>query len=456
MIVENEYIKIEKDELSEYFGYLDKKYQCSLEIQRIILKIILERISKQYDESDESIENLFNLIPNEILTEWINVINNLYNNDKEIVKKIDYKGIENIYFLYYFPINIYKIHRLLRDLLQNGLLRANPNILDIGCGPGSATIGLLEFYKIIANVIKNINFKITVNLLDENEEFIKIAKLFIDKYKKTLPSNLDVRLNIIKQQTIDSKFNIEYLYDYIIISNLLNSFEVEKKFDISNFIKKIINSIETDGAILIIEPGDELSCENLKKIRNNILNRYEDINLYSPCSNIWGLDFSYKCTCFSNGKFKWDKPFIIKQLNNKGLLKGSDEISFNYCILRKDGKLKYEIEEYDKNYTMLKDIKNNNGQYVNVKGVVRNISLVPNYFWVSICDFSENLDKDKHYNISIKRGEEEMYSDIYKCMKAMNIGEKVTAKNVVCEQMRKYPNSYLLKINNNTKLYREL
>lgn len=160
VIVENEYIKLEKDELSEYFGYLDKKYQCSLEIQRIILKIILERISKQYDESDESIENLFNLIPNEILTEWINVINNLYNNDKEIVKKIDYKGIENIYFLYYFPINIYKIHRLLRDLLQNGLLRANPNILDIGCGPGSATIGLLEFYKIIANVIKNINFKI--------------------------------------------------------------------------------------------------------------------------------------------------------------------------------------------------------------------------------------------------------------------------------------------------------
>ena len=44
-----------------------------------------------------------------------------------------------------------------------------------------------------------------------------------------------------------------------------------------------------------------------------------------------------------------------------------------------------------------------------------------------------------------------MYSDIYKCMKAMNIGEKVTAKNVVCEQMRKYPNSYLLKINNKKK-----
>lgn len=456
MIIENEFIKLEKDELIKYFGYLDRKYECSLEIQKIILKIILERISKQYCESDNSIENLFNLIPDEVLTEWIEKIDNLYNNDKEGIKKIDYKGIENIYFFYYFPKNIYKIHRLLRDLLQNGLLKVNPNILDIGCGPGSATIGLLEFYTIIANVIKNTKFEITINLLDENEEFIKIAKLFIDKYKKTLPSNLEVRLKFMEQQTIDSKFNIEQLYDYIIISNLLNSFEVEEKFDMCNFIDKVINSIESDGAILIIEPGDKLSCENLKIIRNNILNKYNNINLYSPCNNIWGLDFSYKCTCFSSGSFKWDKPYIIKQLNYKGLVKKSDEISFNYCIFRKDGKLKYEMEKNSDEYTMLKDIKNNDGKTVSVKGIVRSVMSTKNYLFVSICDFSESLDINKHYNISIKHIERIKYKDIYESMKVMNIGERITAKNVVCEKMRIYSNSYLLKINNNTELYREL
>ena len=105
---------------------------------------------------------------------------------------------------------------------------------------------------------------------------------------------------------------------------------------------------------------------------------------------------------------------------------------------------------------MLKDIKNNDGKTVSVKGIVRSVMSTKNYLFVSICDFSESLDINKHYNISIKHIERIKYKDIYESMKVMNIGERITAKNVVCEKMRIYSNSYLLKINNNTELYREL
>ena len=46
VIIENEFIKLEKDELINYFGYLDRKYECSLEIQKIILMSILHLMWK--------------------------------------------------------------------------------------------------------------------------------------------------------------------------------------------------------------------------------------------------------------------------------------------------------------------------------------------------------------------------------------------------------------------------
>ena len=44
VIIENEFIKLEKDELSKYFGYLDRKYECSLEIQKEYQNNIVNQI----------------------------------------------------------------------------------------------------------------------------------------------------------------------------------------------------------------------------------------------------------------------------------------------------------------------------------------------------------------------------------------------------------------------------
>ena len=77
---------------------------------------------------------------------------------------------------------------------------------------------------------------------------------------------------------------------------------------------------------------------------------------------------------------------------------------------------------------MLKDIKDYNGKYVNVKGIVRCVIEKPNYLWVSICDGTDILNEDKHYHISIKLGDNNIRKRYYTIMKSMNIGEKIVAK----------------------------
>lgn len=446
MNIENGYIKLEDGELAKYYRYLDSGVKYPIYLEKIIVEVILERLGIEYDIYGNELNELFELIPDEEIDKWISVIDELYKDEN----KVDYENIKNEYLAYYLPINIFKIHRLLRDLIQNGLLKGDADILDIGCGPGSATIGIIEFYKNIALNMKNTEFNLSITLLDAESEFLSIAESCIEKIKATLPQNLKLTIYESINSKVDKNLEIEYMYDYLIISNLLNGSELDESFSDKALFKEAISSTSDTGAILIIEPGESRQCNRLKLIRNNILSNFKEINIYSPCNNVWGEKSEYKCRCFSNGKLKWRRPYIIDRLIDKGLKKKVNHPAFNYLILRKDGNTKYNIENYSNQYTMLKDIKDNN--YISVKGIVRCVMENGNYLWVSICDGTVNLNDNKHYSISIRLNNKEMVDKHYSNLITMNIGEKIIAKNVKCEQMWKYPNSYLLNVDDKTEL----
>lgn len=442
------YIVLEKGDISEYFGYLDNKVKYPEEIEKIILEVILERLGIESDECGDELRELFKLIPYEEIENWIEVIDNLYSEEE----KVDYENIKNAYLAYYLPINTFKIHRLLRDLVMKKLIKFEVDILDVACGPGSATIGFIEFYKILALNLENVNFKVSITLLDSEEDFLRIAEALLEKIICDLPSNLEIILYESVCCKIDKNFKLKYMYDYIIVSNLLNGAELDKDFKKKKFFNEIITSTYESGAILIIEPGDESQCERLKIIRNKVLETFKDVNIYSPCNRIWGDKSKYECKCFTNGKVKWQKPYIVKKLINKGLIKKVDEVAFNYLILRKDGKTKYNNESEDINYTKIKDIPKKSGEVVNVKGIVRCVMHQYNYLWVSICDGTDIMANDKHVHLSINLNYVSRDNSNLKLLESVNIGEKIDAKNVVCEQMRKYKKSYLLHINEDTEL----
>ncbi|EOD01164.1 hypothetical protein [Caldisalinibacter kiritimatiensis] len=233
MKITNGFIKLEGNEFKTLFNYLDEEIQYPEYLQILILKEFLKSLGLKPRNDDNDLDSLFSMIPIEVLEEIVEVINNLYS----IQQKVDYKNIYLPYLIYYLPINTYKVHRLLSDLILRNLLKKDITLLDVGTGPGSVVIGVIEFYKILAKEYSSINFSIQLSILDAEKKFLKIAENLIKEISKDLPRNLSVNIKEVMNIKLDNWFTISGNYDLICTSNVLNRFEIEDNFYISNFFK---------------------------------------------------------------------------------------------------------------------------------------------------------------------------------------------------------------------------
>lgn len=87
------------------------------------------------------------------------------------------------YALYYLPVNLQKIWRPLLDLTITNSLEASCRALELGAGPGSATFGLIEFYKYLAYDNNSTEFCIDITIVERESAFLKIFDLLIRIYK---------------------------------------------------------------------------------------------------------------------------------------------------------------------------------------------------------------------------------------------------------------------------------
>lgn len=365
--------------------------------------------------------------------------------------KLDYSNIYLSYLLYYLPCNTYKIHRALSDLILNGLLKFKISVFDIGTGPGSIPIGIIDYYIQLAKYNENLKFSVDLTILDAEKKFLDIAESMIFKVKRILPRNLNVNLIGKVNRKIDSNAIFSNKYDIVCMSNLLNMFEVNDNLDKTVLIKNIKGIMENNGSLIIIEPGDDKDCFDFKLLRNSIINN-SVLNLYSPCISLWNKKEEYTCNCFSCAKVLWKKPSIIEQLNLNGLSKNKEDVAYSYFIFRKDNKKKYDDKRISSEYTSLKDLKYEDNKRVKVCGLVRCFKEKNNRYYVSICDGSKEMDELSSVWLAINKDDKDVYNKYGDTLKSMNVGQKIVAKNVIFEKAYKYPESLYLLIDNVTIL----
>ena len=120
-------------------------------------------------------------------------INNLSDEDRErinrtinsifsSIEKKEYHNIAKEYALYYLPLNMYKVWRPLVDLLEKGQIRSSAAFLELGCGPGSISFGVFEFYKILAQENKDITFDIKYTVVEQENCFLEVFDSLFEKY----------------------------------------------------------------------------------------------------------------------------------------------------------------------------------------------------------------------------------------------------------------------------------
>lgn len=387
----------EKDDLQYSLSYFKDNRKVPEYVEKAILEYIYKKLKLSYSDN-KSINELLENLPNDFIRQSIFEINTMFITPNEV----EYKGLHLSYLLYYLPSNIFKIWKPLLDLHLNSLLKPKLSILDIGTGPGSVTIGLIEFYKSLALKYGDISFKLEFTLIDAEESFLDIALFMLKCSEEYLPANLKIEVVNEFCHLISPEYENEELreYDLITMSNFLSINEKSNSTYGQLLISKIIEYLKKNGSIIIIEPADEQNCYSLKQIRNNVLSGSK-INLYSPCASIWESKALYNCTCFNMARSYWELPTISKYLSKNGLNKGRRvDVPFSYVILRKDGYKKYEIETNTKHFARLKDLDEHIGKRANIKAIIRSVIENGNRLRILLCDGSCSFN-GKEYGIYI-------------------------------------------------------
>jgi hypothetical protein len=419
----------EYNDLQEALSYFKETRKIPAYLEQSILEYILEELNVESGESG-SIEEYLEILPREFIQKSINDINSMFTGNQEV----QYQHFYLSYLLYYLPANVFKIWKPLLDLHLRSTLKPELRVLDIGTGPGSVPVGIIEFYRSLANSYNDISFVLSFTLVEAEKKFLDIATSIIGALKTNLPPNLSVNIEKIYCHIVSRNYANDDLqqYDLITMSNFLTSNEKDNHKDAPEIVNRFKDNLAEDGALIIIEPGDNISCRALKNVRNAVVGE-NGFNLYSPCIGIWEEKSSYNCSCFNMVRSFWEIPKIYQYLVGKGLTKASRiDVPFNYVVLRLDGLRKYDISTNYQHYTKVSDLPTKMGEKVNVAAIIRSvIDFLDEHdrLIILLCDGSCSFGRNGHNDVSISLNSQQLHSH------GINVpliaGEKITLKKVI-------------------------
>jgi ribosomal protein RSM22 (predicted rRNA methylase) len=243
------------------------------------------------------------------------------------------EGLRKAYGAYFLPSNLAKIHKPLQELYVHprGLLaKAKLRVLDIGAGPGTASLGMLTFFS-QRERMPHLEF----TAVDQVSGNLKMAEELFRSAVQSHP--IEASLKTVLSGIAGLDHYLSGQYDVIILSNVLNELfsrdeaRIEKRAGMLNDILK--KSLVDDGCCIVIEPALRETTREMLDVRKGILE--EGLHVYSPCL------FSGTCPALVNPKdwchedIPWDPPPLIKKIDNLTRLR-KDALKFSYLVLRKD------------------------------------------------------------------------------------------------------------------------
>ncbi len=244
------------------------------------------------------------------------------------------RALREAYQAYFLPPNLAKIQALLCafPLKDRAVLeRENLRILDLGCGPGTASLGALEFF-----ASEKIRPALTFVAVDQVSENLKITEELF--YASRGMHNLVASLKTVRSSIEHSVHLAEKPFDLIILSNVLNELFIHEKEPIARriaLVQKILDHfLSPDGNCIIIEPALRETSRALLGVRDGLIDL--DYVVIAPCL------CQGKCPALANPKdwchedIPWDPPDRIRELDRLAGLR-KDSLKFSYLVLRPSG-----------------------------------------------------------------------------------------------------------------------
>jgi SAM-dependent methyltransferase len=234
------------------------------------------------------------------------------------------------YLLYYLPINFAKAWRLLAELAAHPKINAalcapdaSFKILDVGCGPGTASLATLFF---LAECAPERPLSVSATLTDRSPAALSQAAKRLSRERAPIALNLRTHVGDIGDAR---KFPPVGECDFVWVGNALNEVaagDARNPVAGVEWLRRIVERfLAPHGSAVVFEPA-------LRDVTRHV-------NVFSPCTA------DGPCRMLAQGAERdwchaaaaWDAPPLVKQLDDLTGLH-SRALKFSYFILRRDGR----------------------------------------------------------------------------------------------------------------------
>lgn len=255
------------------------------------------------------------------------------------------------YLSYYLPLHLPEVFWILEQCKENKILDLREgegnflpkSILDLGAGPGTASISLLLWMQTrgLANPERMTLLDLSRSTLDkagvllesllEDAEGTKQAPTKIEKIREGL-------------QTFDPR-RLKHKYDFTLLSHVLNEFGSGPRFRERKvqLLEKILFSIEEKGHLLIVEPPLREPTLDLMWLRDEIA-KTPELKIIAPCPrgvSICPMRSEQLGWCYSQPPRSWAHGFELAPWDKSLERSTGTTISkpgFSYLLVQKDSK----------------------------------------------------------------------------------------------------------------------
>lgn len=303
-----------------------------------LLQVLAERIGRQrLNENDSG--------GLQHLSDGVSDLSRLFTRNRHELER-QYLADERLrlaYLSYFLPVNAAKVQTILEELpesdvpAQNIQAGAPIRVLDVGSGPGTASLAVLDWMQEPSRRQRGIE----VTAVDSVRAALDEAQNLWNKYcRLTAPDH--ARLHCV-HSNLERNAWVKFIdqsnpYHVIIIANTLNELypisydPLQRQVQL---IQVLLERLAPSGALIIIEPALRQTTRNLHRVRDQLLT-LQACTVYSPCLHEQSCPALVKEDDWCHEERPWDPPSWISAIDKEvGFIK--DALKFSYVIFRKDG-----------------------------------------------------------------------------------------------------------------------
>ncbi|MFC4448308.1 small ribosomal subunit Rsm22 family protein [Halorussus aquaticus] len=231
------------------------------------------------------------------------------------------------YAIYHLPDNYAVVQYVLHELAEAGLVGRHLRILDVGAGVGGPALGIADYLPEDALVE-----------YDAVEPSDAAADVF-DRLVAETGRNVHPQL---RRETAE-EFELEdgREYDLILFANVLNELD-----DPEAVVRRYLDFLADDGAVLAIEPADRETSIGLRRVERAVAGDARAAAVFSPTLRLWSDERPTDRGWSFDVQPDLDVPAFQRKLDEAGGASGefvNADVQFSYSILRPDGRRKAEF-----------------------------------------------------------------------------------------------------------------